>query len=324
MQKQGEIKSTYPENLFLNKTQENVLQELILNSRIPIATLAKKLNSTPITISKYIDDLQKKEIILQYLTVVNFLKSGYSMYYIFIKTPHNEKNILIEELRKNPYSIAIFKIEENYNILSAFAFKEDDEINIILDLLSKYKIMDYQYYKVIKMSFEPYILFTQNQKKFKSINYEVTKLNKDETLILSQIKYNSRKSIVDIAKDIHLSPELTLYKFNNLKKKGIIECFFTNINIYKLGFLPYILRLKVKNSLKEKIFEYIKKYPNTNGQYMLKSSWNILTFIIFRNAYEMELFIERIHEKYGNEIIKYEFSQLKSQEFNNLFPNVLI
>ncbi len=62
-------------------------------------------------------------------------------------------------------------------------------------------------------------------------------INKKEKQVLYALSLNSRESLANIAKELNLSRQVVSYTLKSLENKGIIEGYYTILNINRLGFL---------------------------------------------------------------------------------------
>jgi Lrp/AsnC family transcriptional regulator for asnA, asnC and gidA len=90
------------------------------------------------------------------------------------------------------------------------------------------------------------------------------KLNLKDRKILYQLDLNARQSFSKIGKKARLSKEVVNYRITRLEKLGIIQGYYTLINMSKLGYFVNRFFLKLKNTSPEKeheIIDFFVKHP---------------------------------------------------------------
>lgn len=90
--------------------------------------------------------------------------------------------------------------------------------------------------------------------------------------ILYHLDLNCRQSNTEIGKKVGLSKDVVAYRIKKMEDEGVITCYWTAINTYKLGyyvFRIYINLIDVSAKIKTEIVQYFVK--NEDG-------WAVLTF----------------------------------------------
>jgi len=329
--KQGEIKvEPIKQQIKLSPTDQKIVQELLFDSRIPASNLGKLVHLSPASTINHIENLIKKGVINQFITIPNTIKANYKLWFVFLDIPIEQEEVCIKHLINYPHTLSIMKITGKYNLLVGFSGEKISDLDKGLSIISKNtKTKDFLVFPVKEMAFKPYELF-ERSKKLKSIIKKPSKnkitLTESDKLLLRELSHNARENIVNISHKIKIPAETIVYRLKKLKENGIIERFFTNINIFSFGFQGYVLTIKILNKeVQSEIFNFIKNHPRTNGQYLLReSSWNVLTILIVKDTVELKLFIDELQKRFGKDIISYETTQILSQEFYDPFPKGLL
>lgn len=137
------------------------------------------------------------------------------------------------------------------------------------------------------------------------------KPDKKDFKILAELEKNSRQSFSEIAKKINTSKEVINYRIKNLEEEKVINRFFTEINLAKLGMQVYKIYLQFQNVTDEKEEEMYKYFTQT-----LKIPWVIscsgkYDMIISFGARDINHFNEyltKIMNKFSNYILNREIS----------------
>lgn len=137
------------------------------------------------------------------------------------------------------------------------------------------------------------------------------KIDLKDRKILSELDFNARKTISNIAKKVRLSKEVTLYRIRKLERLGIIRRYYAIINTSKLGYRYYRLLIKFQNVSREietKILNYLKR--NTKIAYLgiLDGPWDLAIGFWAKDIMEFKEFINNFIFKYGKYILDKEIS----------------
>jgi DNA-binding Lrp family transcriptional regulator len=90
-------------------------------------------------------------------------------------------------------------------------------------------------------------------------------LSNDEIKILDIIKANSRKTVLDISKEIKLTPRVVSSKIKKLERIGIISGFKTKINMAELGFQPCIALINFNKYTELELKKFINHCKQRDG-----------------------------------------------------------
>lgn len=131
-----------------------ILKLIAPNARIPTIDIAKKLDSTAVTINKRINNLEKSGIIKAYRVGIDFLKIGFRDYKvdIILKSP-KDYNKILKFIESNPNLHRIIKTIGYVDIELVFVLENVDRLHQIMgDLSNKFPdaIKNYSYTSTIK------------------------------------------------------------------------------------------------------------------------------------------------------------------------------
>ena len=137
------------------------------------------------------------------------------------------------------------------------------------------------------------------------------KLDRKDFKLLYELDKNSRLSYSQLSKKVGLSQESIRYRINKLVKGGVINKFFTVIDISKLGFTFYKILLKLHNVNEEKIkriIDFLCKEGNVVWLTSLEGSYDIGLVVKAENILELNTFLEKLDSRYNKNINKRIFS----------------
>lgn len=126
----------YPE--MPDRTDREILNLLIKNSRLSFRTLAKKLNISVATVSHRILELERKGIIKNYTAILNHEKLGYTLSAVIEIRISRGRLIEVEKgLSKKKNVCAIYDITGDTDALIIAKFKDRADLNSFVKHLLK-------------------------------------------------------------------------------------------------------------------------------------------------------------------------------------------
>jgi DNA-binding Lrp family transcriptional regulator len=245
-----------------------ILFELLQDCRQPLAKIAKAVGLPQQTVSYRIKRLEQTKVIKKYTANVNYPKLGFSRHSIYLDI----KGVHAEEVDK--YLKQITDIQEVsccymlhdvsrwkiYVSVWTKTIERYDEIQT--KILSKFrdKINNYLSFQSVKSY--TYLARRLNPKKKARVdikgspeNHEIKEI---DWKLLNKLKQNSKKSVVELAKELNLSANSIIKKIADLKEQGIIERFYPIIDLNKIGFTEYTYISRVDPSRVKEIKEFMK------------------------------------------------------------------
>jgi len=317
----GILISKLEERISLDKKNQQILQMLIDNSRIPVSKIAKKLKLSKPAVMQRIKNMQDKKIILQYITYFNLIFTSYKLHIILLKTDNENEPKYSEILSKNKFTAGVVQLASKFNLMWMIFSKDSQHFNQILTNITKtIKIKDMKIFPIIENYFDNYKLFGNAEKNLNISKPSQTKLDKKDAKILNVLKDNSRETLVNIAKDCNLTAEAVNQRIKKLKEKGIILSFFTNFDIFRFGFQPYLVMIKTNRQKQDEILKFIRKHKNSNGQYLLDNDYDLMGVIVIKDLSELKDFIEKLNFEFKDQILDYQTYLLTNQIFSDFFP----
>ena len=312
----------------LDVIDRKLLAYLYHNYREPLTKIAKECRISRDQVQYRLNKYEKERIIQKYITIFNYNSLGYTYFInLFIKTKTRNENF-INKLKGMKNVISFGDIITNYDFFVTMVAKDLEEFQeIYYNLLSEFKDdIEYSDYFIITNG----LLFPLKMfGKYKDENYnligknEKARIDDDEIKILKTLEKNSRIRIVELAKEVKLSPELILYKLKQLKKKGIILGSRIQFNMKKLGFYFAVIRLKfivLNKKETSKIIEYSKLHKHINSVSFGISDYNCMIQIFYQNEDELRNSILDIKNELKGSITKFEVIHIGEDEFIKTLP----
>lgn len=120
-------------------------------------------------------------------------------------------------------------------------------------------------------------------------------LDNQDKLILSHLQNNGRKSIVDLAKDVHMSESTCLRRTKALEGTGIIKGYSAILDAEKAGFgvLAFVqVSIDQKNEAAfDKFKKAVSEHPLILECYSLSGAYDHLMKVVARSNKELSRFI---------------------------------
>ena len=114
----------------MDKTDERILKNLMMDGRLSARQLALKLGMSTVTILTRIKKMEKEKIILGYSALINHEKVGYSLTAIIEIIAKNDKIVSIEdEIAKFENVCGVYDITGSADTIVIAKFKERDGLS---------------------------------------------------------------------------------------------------------------------------------------------------------------------------------------------------
>ncbi len=283
---------------------KKILGELVINSRIPLNRLAKKVGLSREVVTYRINQLKSKGIITNFHAVINEEKIGYLRNTCFIQlkgiSPTKEKEFL-DYLIKHNHITYIGTVIGKWNVVFDIISKDRKEMGQIVKEIQE-KVKNYVSIfsiegNLISGGYYPEKIFGTHRKK--ENQNEKIKIDKIDLKILKILSINSRIEYSELSKKLNLTANAIKYRIKNLEKSGIISYYTISVDIKKLGYAWYNLQIKLITGEKE-VEAFLRKDKQTiyHYHYIGNENWDIDVGIIIQNSEELRKFIIKFREKF--------------------------
>lgn len=123
-------------------------------------------------------------------------------------------------------------------------------------------------------------------------------LNQKELMIIASLRKNSRQSLTEMSKAIHI-PISTIFEKLRMHEKTIIRKHTSLVDFSQLGFnTRAAIVIKAEKKDREALKEFLTKQPNVNSLYKTNSDFDFLIDAIFKDLKDLEKFMEIIDDKF--------------------------
>lgn len=151
-------------------------------------------------------------------------------------------------------------------------------------------------------------------------------MKKQDTLIVSLLRENSRMSLTDMSRRSKI-PISTIYDKIKIYHDGLIQRHTTLVDFSQLGFSARArVLLKVKRTEFEGVRDHLLKSSSLNELYKVNNGYDFMAEFIFRTMQEMENYLDSLAESFEleKEEVFYIIDELQREKFLSKGKNVLV
>jgi len=153
------------------------------------------------------------------------------------------------------------------------------------------------------------------------------KLDKKDWLILDNLCQNSRMSHNQIARAVGLSKNAVVYRIERLKKRGVINGFFTVLNYrhFTHSFYEVLLKVNADDKQEKELIEWLTNHQNLLVLDRVLGEWNFVMEFGCKNIQQFFEVINEFEEKFSEIIDVYEVHPiLEIYNFDEQLPIDLV
>lgn len=310
-----------------------LLDLLSQGSRKGIGRLAKELKLHKNSVLYRIKRLKKMGIINRFSFMVKIPSIGKETHVVFFRLRVNEeeKKVVYDYLRNHPSTLWVARISGKWNALVELICEDiatfNDELAKITDHLGN-KVSDYEsvlMYRPYKI--EPTVKFVQEYKEepFKPPK-KVISLDPLDKKILAVLSESSDLSYGEIAGKVNANPDTVFYRMKKLIKNEVIRKFIPIINVEKLGYQGYVIKLKLSD-INHEDFQSLKNYlvNNRNIAYAFRTGGElgVLMYCAYKTNSELDNFLTNLVASFGDVIREQEVFISSETIKLDYFPEIL-
>jgi DNA-binding Lrp family transcriptional regulator len=318
----------------LSEIDKKIVYELGKDSRQSYKQVAKNIASKKEVVAYHINELLSKGIITKFVPVFSLSRLGIISHKIYLRlrglTSEKEEK-LMNELIKNENVAWVAKSVGRWDLLLGFYAKNIIEFSrikdSILSRLSKY-VEDYDI-TFIEDAFvlnRDYLIENKRrERKEFSFAGELAneKIDKIDFKIISVMKNDARKTLLEIAKQLNLDARTIKNRLRELEDKKILQGQTIFLDLNKIGFQLHKLCITFDNynidNFRE-VVDYCKE--NLNVVHIIKSlgSWELELEIEDNNLQSIYKFIKELKNKFASIIKQIDLVTITKEEKLDFFP----
>lgn len=296
-----------------------ILHELDQNTRVSYNQIGRKLRLSPSVVERRIKNLQKKNVITEFMSIINYKKLGwtyYSIYARFQNITEEKKNEIIKYLKNHPRSGQVLLCDGRWQLIFGFFAKDIFELTQLLNgFNNKFSSSIGEMNKIIHIGshhyFRGYLLNkeeTRSGEPFLGGKEELMDIDDSSYAILNFISHNARCNIVDASDNLKISIDQIRYRIKKLTQDKILIGGWLHINPVKLNLNFYRVLLKLKNmdtKSENILLEYVNKNKNVIRANNVFGSWDYFLDLEISTE-EFRMFMEEFSKIFSNNIQEYE------------------
>ncbi len=297
----------------VDKIDIKILKELLTNSSQHLSKIGKKIRLSRENVYYRIQNLIKKRVIRNFVTLIDYDKLGFTQYTAFIefeKIDKNKEKEIIEYLQKQSRISWIGILAGSLSLTFDIYVKTNAELNDIVNkFLTRFKdtIGEYFILNVIDSAyFFNKLLDESIFATIKKINTKV-KIDSINKSILKQLNENSRKTYVELAGALNVTPNAIKQRVKKLEEAGIIKGYSISINHKSLGFEWHGIQIKIikpEIEIEKRLSEYLHGNKRVIFYYQYSKS-GICDFdigVTIKNSEELREFINELRTEFYEEL----------------------
>jgi len=321
----------------LDNFDKKLIAELENDSRQTLSQIAKKLRSSQQVISYRIKSLEKRGIISEYYTIIDFSRLGYTSYRTMLRLSNlNEQKHkeIIGFLMGHLNALWIVDCGGRWDLIVNFIAKNIIQYaGILREFKSKFpeQIQNYDILTTVELVYFGRDYFTKNTRhdKFSSFGGEqkLANLDKTDLKILNLISENARINAVEIAEKLNVSPNTVILRIKELKKNGTIQGFKPLIHLEKTPYSSYKALIKFQNITEEKekqIIKYLQTNISVVGIIKLIGLWDFEIEFEVETKEQMLSFTREFRDNFKDVIKEFEVIPLFHEYKYNFFPRDIL
>ena len=292
-----------------------ILYQLDINSRQSLNSIGNKVHLNKSVVQYRIDRLVKDSVIKNFHTSIDFYKLGYINLGIYVNyqyyTPKIEMDI-INYFKKSKHAWFIANLQGKHDLIVLFTVKN---LNQFFPFWKK-TLCKYRFY------FQNALISFFSKTHYLPCSYLVDGKDGDQRLqhiiidggekvdidekdqeILRHISLNSRKPLIEIAKDLGTSSTMIANRIKKLEKMKIINGYRINIDYSKLGLQLFNVQFNLRNYNKiHSIINYVIRNPYLVSVSEVIDNWDLSLNYHIRNFNDLHVIIKDIYNTFPNDI----------------------
>ena len=313
----------------MDKKDNKLLAELIIDSRLPMNRLARKVGVSREVANYRVNRMVKEKIILDFYTIIDTEKLGFLRYTCFLQlkgASRDKEKIIIDQLVKNSFITYMGPMIGKWNLVLDILAKSRTHLENIVNEIKNDVGSYLDNYLIINTGTEQEIFPTKllgiNKKvSFNKKNKDI-KIDKIDLKLLKELSKNSRAEYKDLATRIGLSANAIKHRINNLKNSGIIQGYTISIDMKKLDYEWYNIQIKL-NEDNPQLKEFLRQNKKVIYfyKYIGHENWDLDVSIIVKNSLDLREFILDLREKFGNIVKIYDIYVIIEESKGNYAPD---
>jgi Lrp/AsnC family transcriptional regulator for asnA, asnC and gidA len=306
---------------------KKILYHLLNNCRQSYNSIGKKVGLSKDIVMYRTKRLEKEGVILNYRTLFRISTLGLSLvrfqYSLQLISPELKQEIM-DHFIKSKCTQYVLETEGCYD-LEVSVFTDNNNSDEFLTFYDETQCRYRQYFdeqtgaEFNKIEFFGYSYFlgVKDVKSYPRPNNPKLSIKIDDLdiKIIQILAENARIPTLEIAKELNVTVVTVKNRIKKLINGNVITGFFINIDWSKLGYRGFIVQINLKDyNKKNKIIEYVKKYPNLVNVNQTIGVNNDLDFLFgLNNITQLHEIIKNLSAKFPDSIKNFKYYSILKQ-----------
>ncbi len=254
--------------MFIDEKDKLILFELQQDCRQPLSAIAKEVDLPEKTVANRIKSLEKKGIIKKYTVNIDHQKLGYNRHSIYLDLKPIDPKLVSDYLK------TITNVRE---VSCCYMLHEISQWKIYVSVWTKDIGRYDEIQSLILQKFDAHIIDYVSFQSVRSYTYLSRRLNpkkvaacdvKEQNMtipitdmdwkIIDELKEDCRRSRTRIANKLSISVDTLKRRIRYLQEQGILQRFYTILDVKKMGLREYTIIARVKAGADKEIEDFIK------------------------------------------------------------------
>ncbi len=316
----------------LDAKDKKILSELDMNARQSISSIAKKVGLSKEVVNYRIKQLEKKEVIKCYYTVINVAKLGLMFCRFFLRFQNvnlEKEKEMVDFAREHPQVCWVVNTKGPWDMVFVILTNKITEFKKLCDLFS-YKYGTYFQTRYVSIATKVHhmkhnYLFGTKHDCSCVLGGDMEEQTIDDTdyKILSILSCDARISTLEIARRLDITPNTVKYRIKKLITNGVILCFRAALGIKVLGYQRHKIILTLQNVTEVKMrqmMEFLRQNPNITYITEAVGTGDLEFEIDVKDGNQLHENVNKIREEFGELIRDFEVCLTYNEEQINYLP----
>jgi len=309
----------------LDIKERKIIAQLDKNCRQSITSVAKKVGLSNQLTNYHVNNLIQNKTISRFLTIFNFRKLGYDVYYVLVEFQNltrDKEGEILKYIGNNPTIAWLITTYGKWNLVFCVMAKTTSDFNDVLrDILGKYNpfIKDHMFVIAIENihSTKDYLLEhdpTESLVDPKMSKRDIFVPDEIDLKVMNRLYLNPRESIIDIANHTKLHKDTVASRIKRLVENKVILKFTLEINPNIINYEWHLLFLEFSQidlKREEVLKEFLARHRNVTFITTTVGKWNLLIDFHVCDYEHLYQLIYELKDKFGDMIKSYDNVRIK-------------
>lgn len=315
----------------LDKKDKQLLGLLYLNSRESFTKLGRKLKLSSSSVERRLRRLGEEGAVSMLMANLNFAKFGlksYRLYFKFDVMDEGTEGELIRHFESYPRTLWGVICQGSYDVLWRVNEKSEIDLEDAINAFTRKFGAKVVEKTVITTTYQAYLPWsrafggTRRSPSPMDRITEVEEPDEKDMRILAILYSDARKTSVEIAQKVGLTPDAVQYRIKRLIEEKYILGFTAWYDARKLGFEYYKLLVGFRNmnvEKEKKFLDFCTMHDNVVFVNKGIGSWDMEVDIVAEDVVELHAFLRDIKTRFGHLIGRHEYiAAIDDRMFNPL------